>query len=183
MFVIYCRHVHVQTDKKSSKCLHFKNFTNFGIFISRFSPEEPKKYKRFSSKHRRLRLEGAEFQENFWTKDRYSLTSSGEPTTKGTRWWMVSGWTSRILCVPVVARPPACSMRNAMGLHSYRSRSCRASWETRVSAGEGSRLLREATVTLDRAGLSVKYCLCFSPCITERFPRSTPDLFYLTSDL
>lgn len=57
----------------------------------------------------------------FLTIARYSSTSSGEPTTKGTRWWMDSGLTSRTLCVPVVAMPPACSMRKAMGLHSYRS--------------------------------------------------------------
>lgn len=63
----------------------------------------------------------------FLTNDRYSLTSSGEPTMKGTRWWRASGWTSSILWVPVVARPPACSMRKAMGLHSYSSRSF---WET-----------------------------------------------------
>ena len=27
----------------------------------------------------------------------------------------------RVTHVPVVARPPACSMMNAMGMHSYRS--------------------------------------------------------------
>lgn len=59
----------------------------------------------------------------FLTKVRYSLTSSGEPTTKGTRWWSPSGWTSSTLWVPVVASPPACSMMKAMGLHSYSSRS------------------------------------------------------------
>lgn len=32
----------------------------------------------------------------FFTISRYSLTSSGDPTAKGTRWWMVSGWTSRM---------------------------------------------------------------------------------------
>lgn len=59
----------------------------------------------------------------FFTKDIYSSTSSWDPTTKGTLWWTISGFTSRIRCVPVVAIPPACSIRKAMGLHSYSSRS------------------------------------------------------------
>lgn len=38
---------------------------------------------------------------------------------------MASGFTSNTGWVPVVAKPPACSMMKATGLHSYRSRSCR----------------------------------------------------------
>lgn len=68
----------------------------------------------------------------FLTKDKYSSTSSEDPTTKGTRWCSVSGSTSRTRWEPVVAVPPACSIRKAMGLHSYSSLSWRQEnmWET-----------------------------------------------------
>lgn len=67
----------------------------------------------------------------FLTKDKYSSTSSGDPTTKGTLWWSDPGIISRTRWVPVVAMPPACSIRKAMGLHSYSSLSWRESnmWE------------------------------------------------------
>lgn len=57
----------------------------------------------------------------FLKMERYSFTSSGDPRTTGTRWWMEVGWTSRTFPEPVVAMPPACSMMKAMGLHSYSS--------------------------------------------------------------
>lgn len=46
----------------------------------------------------------------FCTQVRYSCTSSGDPRMRGARWWMASGFTSSTGWVPVVARPPACSM-------------------------------------------------------------------------
>lgn len=55
----------------------------------------------------------------FLTMDKYSSTSSGEPTTKGALWCSDSGIISKTRWVPVVAMPPACSIRKAMGLHSY----------------------------------------------------------------
>lgn len=82
--------------------------------------------------------QGQPFHWYFSTKDRYSATSSGEPTTNGTLWCRASGWTSRILWVPVVATPPACSMRKAMGLHSYSSRSYQWSEERFCVAAKGT---------------------------------------------
>lgn len=78
-----------------------------------------------------LKEEGLQGQTHYlpaWflcTQVRYSCTSSGDPRIRGTRWWMASGFTSNTGWVPVVAKPPACSMMKATGLHSYRSRSCR----------------------------------------------------------
>uniref|UniRef100_A0A0E9WGQ4 Uncharacterized protein n=1 Tax=Anguilla anguilla TaxID=7936 RepID=A0A0E9WGQ4_ANGAN len=57
----------------------------------------------------------------FLTMEMYSCTSSGEPSTTGTLWWMDSGLMSSTFMVPVVAIPPACSMMKAIGLHSYSS--------------------------------------------------------------
>lgn len=53
----------------------------------------------------------------------YSSTSSVEPRATGDRWWMLSGWMSRMFSKPVEAMPPACSMMQAIGLPSYSSRS------------------------------------------------------------
>lgn len=61
----------------------------------------------------------------FLQMERYSCTSSGDPRTTGTRWWMEVGWMSRTFMDPVVAMPPACSTMKAMGLHSYNSLSWR----------------------------------------------------------
>lgn len=44
------------------------------------------------------------------TQVRYSCTSSGDPKMRGTRWWILSGFTSSTGWVPVVAMPPACSI-------------------------------------------------------------------------
>ncbi len=59
--------------------------------------------------------------ECFLKMEIYSCTSSGEPSTTGTLWWIESGLMSRTFIAPVVAIPPACSMMKAMGLHSYNS--------------------------------------------------------------
>ncbi len=64
--------------------------------------------------------------ECFLKMEIYSFTSSGEPSTTGTLWWIESGLMSRTFMAPVVAIPPACSTMKAMGLHSYNSLSWRA---------------------------------------------------------
>lgn len=46
-------------------------------------------------------------------KVRRSCTSSLLPRKQGTRWWMSVGWTSSRRSVPVVAIPPACSVKKA----------------------------------------------------------------------
>jgi len=53
-----------------------------------------------------------------------SSTSSLDPRKTGDRWWMLFGITSSIGEEPVVARPPACSMIYAIGIHSYSNRNC-----------------------------------------------------------
>lgn len=52
-----------------------------------------------------------------------SLTSSLLPRKMGDRWWMFTGWMSRMLISPLVAMPPASCTMNAMGLPSYIRRS------------------------------------------------------------
>lgn len=52
-----------------------------------------------------------------------SSTSLAEPRKMGLRWWIDSGTTSKIGTLPVEAFPPACSIKNAIGLHSYNNRS------------------------------------------------------------
>lgn len=44
---------------------------------------------------------------------RRSSTSSLLPRKHGVRWWIEVGWTSSRRWSPVVARPPACSVRKA----------------------------------------------------------------------
>ena len=58
-----------------------------------------------------------------WRGARTSRTSSGEPRMTGTRWWTFCGMRSMIRVLPVSARPPACSIRYAIGAASYSSRS------------------------------------------------------------
>ena len=49
-------------------------------------------------------------------------TISRLPQKKGTRWCNSEGSISKILSNPLEAFPPACSVRKAIGLHSYNSR-------------------------------------------------------------
>ena len=50
------------------------------------------------------------------------------PTKKERRWCRLSGMISRIRSLPSLALPPACSARNAIGLHSYSRRSLPSGW-------------------------------------------------------
>jgi hypothetical protein len=55
-------------------------------------------------------------------KVRRSCTSSLLPRKQGTRWWMSVGWTSSRRSVPVVAIPPACSVKKATTHEEKRAR-------------------------------------------------------------
>lgn len=58
----------------------------------------------------------------FCTYPSNSSTSSFEPRKIGVRWWMPLGSMSNMGPLPELAKPPAFSRMNAIGLHSYKRR-------------------------------------------------------------
>src|SRR5207244_1148217 len=71
-----------------------------------------------SAVHAKLAGTGSIIRHYEAVKRESSSTSSRLPTMSGVRWWSESGAMSRMREWPLVAMPPACSARKAMGLAS-----------------------------------------------------------------